>query len=1463
MGIIGIVWRAIASLTRPICGIAQSLAGTMFKRNTTRPCEIRVCEVSGIISGPREEGLGERETKRVRISASSTVHATQNHEVGKTGRCQIDTLADTSCAGSNMRAIRTTGQYCNVKPFHDNLGTIEKVPIASCITAWDHPSNGKTYILVFHECLHFGPSLDGSLINPNQVRDFGIELHDNAFDEGRPFGIQTEGITIPFRSQGATIFVQTRVPTDEEVTNCTGIQLTSERPWDPQNVKLPDRLDTWPEVHEEEFNATDGDRASFISAVESNRQACIDRDDLTYETDLVLSSVGECYVEQTLTENLVKSVRVSGVGSATRHTPHSVIDIARKFGVSLKKAAEIAVRTDQRGIRQGQRPLVKRMKALTHIDKRELSDKWHMDFVHANVKSIEQSVGLFIITNGSFVDVWPSPAETNVHAGEALNDMCYTVGIPKELKTDQHGCFKMDQGGFKAAVRKNQIHHKYTQKEREGQLYRGDIMITKLKQMWQQMKVEKGVPNRAWSFAVRHIAKLLQHIPAKQGQPTGREMVTGFTPDISDLLDFEFWDLVWFYPHKHPSITDDARQLGRWMGSARNVGTSLTYWIMPVSGKPLTDDSVEHVTAEDLRNDAIKAQVAAFDAALTTRLNDANFTIPGPYDGRHGSLDDFDTGDTPVDSTHGDGTTTRSAYGDDETTPRAEEYGNQPGLADVDDVEGADLYLNAKVRMEDTQEGKVNLATVVGRNRDSMTGTAKGEAHENPLLDTREYLLELSDGTTEVYLANQIAENLWAQCDTEGREFMVVDAIVGHKFGPDAMRKDKASGAANGPKPKTTKTTKGVEIQVEFSSGDTVWLPLVDVKDSNPIELAEYAVAQGIQDEPAFHWWVDFVLKRRNRRINQVKKKYWKTTHKYGVRLPKSVEEAIRLDKENGDTQWQDAIKKEMSKANVAYVPVEGVTAEGARRSEGELIGFQEIKCHLIFDVKMDFTRKARFVAGGHTTETPASLTYSSVVSRESVRIAFFLGALNGLDVLSCDIGNAYLNAKCREKIWFKAGPECGENAGKVCKLVRALYGLRSSGAAWRDMFSNFIKEVLDFTPTTMDPDVYIRKSFKTGSGEAYYEYLLVYVDDILVFSEKPSAIMEKIGVHFTLKDGFGEPDTFLGAGLTKKSFPTEGGTTSLWTMDSAKYVANAVKTVESLLAEDGRELKGKSFKTKQHSSPLDVDYKPELESTPICDDELASRYRQLIGILRWAVELGRLDILHEVSLLSQYQAGPRTGHLEAAYCIFYYLKHNPVRRVVFDSARIEQTGKFNDGADWKAFYGDIEEEAPLNAPEPLGEAVKLTCFVDANHAGNVVTRRSHTGVIILLGITPIVAFSKRQNTVETATFGSEFVAMRIARDLIMGLRLKLMSFGVKLDGPADVHCDNLGVCKNTMTPESTLSKKHNAINYHAVREAVARGLMRVCKEDTKTNIADALTKLMSYAQKDQLLCDYLGLMRN
>ena len=158
-------------------------------------------------------------------------------------------------------------------------------------------------------------------------------------------------------------------------------------------------------------------------------------------------------------------------------------------------------------------------------------------------------------------------------------------------------------------------------------------------------------------------------------------------------------------------------------------------------------------------------------------------------------------------------------------------------------------------------------------------------------------------------------------------------------------------------------------------------------------------------------------------------------------------------------------------------------------------------------------------------------------------------------------------------------------------------------------------------------------------------------------------------------------------------------------------------------------------------------------------------------------------------------------------------------------------------------FYHDAREQVPNDMPPPRGYSVLTHCFVDADHASNTVTGRSQTGILIFLNKAPIVWYSKRQNTVETSKFESEFIAMRMAVEHIEALRYKLRMFGIPIEGPTNVFCDNEAVFKNTTIPESTLKKKHNSICYHHCHEAVAAKVMRVAKEGTLTNLVDLFTK--------------------
>ncbi len=289
-----------------------------------------------------------------------------------------------------------------------------------------------------------------------------------------------------------------------------------------------------------------------------------------------------------------------------------------------------------------------------------------------------------------------------------------------------------------------------------------------------------------------------------------------------------------------------------------------------------------------------------------------------------------------------------------------------------------------------------------------------------------------------------------------------------------------------------------------------------------------------------------------------------------------------------------------------------------------------------------------------------------------------------------------------------------------------------------------------------------------------------MYVNDILaVFAKEPKMTMDELCKLYELKpESVHKPDIYLGA---MEKVQLSNGKVK-WAMDSKTYIKNAIKVVERSVdrrrrsgskaevdsAEDDPEAKLKLTAR----NPFPSSYKPEMDVTPELNDKMGSRFLQLIGILRWAIELGRLDIFVEVWQLSQRQALPRRGHLEAVYHSFAYLKkHDNGARIVFDPITPDIDERvFNSSFDWRDFYGDVCEELPPNMPEPKGKCVNISCVVDANHAGNLITRQSHTGIIIYVQNAPVIWFSKRQNTVKSSNFGSEFVALRTAKDMLVAL---------------------------------------------------------------------------------------------
>ena len=229
----------------------------------------------------------------------------------------------------------------------------------------------------------------------------------------------------------------------------------------------------------------------------------------------------------------------------------------------------------------------------------------------------------------------------------------------------------------------------------------------------------------------------------------------------------------------------------------------------------------------------------------------------------------------------------------------------------------------------------------------------------------------------------------------------------------------------------------------------------------------------------------------------------------------------------------------------------------------------------MIFDVKLgeNFRRKARLVADGHKTDPSSSITQSSVVSRDLVRICFLLAALNDIDIKCADIKNAYLTAPPREKLYTWAGPEFGVDEGKPFIIVRALYGLKSSGASFRAHLAEHLEKELGFESSIADPDVWRRPCSKPD-GEFYYEYVLCYVDDILVCSHDPDFTMKQIQEKFEFKgDTWNDIDMHLGARVNKKFHNGY----KMWTMSSRDYLKAAITEVENNLKKKGERLPTKA----------------------------------------------------------------------------------------------------------------------------------------------------------------------------------------------------------------------------------------------------------------------------------------------
>ncbi|UYV75442.1 hypothetical protein LAZ67_13000282, partial [Cordylochernes scorpioides] len=433
---------------------------------------------------------------------------------------------------------------------------------------------------------------------------------------------------------------------------------------------------------------------------------------------------------------------------------------------------------------------------------------------------------------------------------------------------------------------------------------------------------------------------------------------------------------------------------------------------------------------------------------------------------------------------------------------------------------------------------------------------------------------------------------------------------------------------------------------------------------------------------------------------------------------------------------------------------------------------------------------KARLVAKGYSQQYGIDYeeTFAPVVRQSTIRMFLALAVEYNLILHQMDVQSAYLNGEIKEEI-FMTQPEnfvSRKYPEKVCRLKKAIYGLKQAGIVWHEKLDTELKN-LGLKQLQSDNCVYI----KHDEGILL---VAIYVDDLIIAAEREDTLKsfkESMKRIFKIKD-LGGINCCLGIRIQMK----EDGSISI---DQERYI-------EELLA------KYRMKEAKPISTPMDSNSKLTKISSIESENEPVKKveYQSLIGSLIYLSVSTRPDIAYAVSALGQFSNDPRRQHWNAAKRVLRYLKGTSCLRITYRKSN-------------EALHG----------------------YADADWGGNLVDRKSHTGIVYFLARGPIAWESKKQQTVTLSSTESEYIALCEAGKEAVYLRALLyeMGFGELLNGPTVLKTDNQGAQQLARNPVYHARTKHIDIKWHFIRSICSDGLVEVVHTPTQENVADILTK--------------------
>lgn len=1287
-------------------------------------------------------------------------------------------------------------------------------------------------LVIIHQGALYGKGR--TILSPTQMEAFGIDVSDkHKIDGGLQCIATPDGYLIPIAIRNGLPYIDIRPFTDEEWEELPHTFLTSDEDW------VPSRRDHDPEEDEDDWvdavqHLAENPHAELFDQEGNYRRVhpittdqyqptqaecnthCVEDDDTVYED--IEDCVDYCVMFH---EALTTQPDTTWYDSTDEGWTCCNGELQSPAGInSTPKPRTVSSKTpDYKALR----PLFawlpedivrKTFEKTTQYARMPvgtfLKKRYRSPFPAANVPRRNEPVAtdkivsdtpavdsgatqaqVFVGTESQLTDVYATRSDKEFV--NAFQDNIRARGAPTKLLSD--GGRVEIMGRVKDLLRYYVIDAWWSEPGMQNQ-NPSERRINTIKSTTNKVMDRTGSPPDTWLLCLMYVCFLLNNVFNTSTNGIPLQAATGSTNDISPLLCFRWWEPVYYRLDDSNFPSDSREGRGRFVGIAETVGHIMTF-------KVLTDDTRKVIYRSSVRS-ALSAQ------ERNLRLDPLNDTPVGD------KLREFvrshcdkappvgtDDGEEDIPDLHG----RQGGHPRDDTDPYETEGPDQAGGPVPPPIFHPSDLVGRTFLMDEEDDGTRCRARIVEA-LDEHEQRVEGDK------EVKKFRVSIRDDEYEELLTyDEVLRHITArENDNEGIVWKF-RRIVAHQ-GPLRPHDPAYNGSS-------------YNVMVEWENGEITTEPLAVIGKDDPATVAKYAYDNELLD---LDGWKRFKKLAKNqkkllRQVNQAKMRSFRTSprYKYGYEVPRDYKHAVILDERNGNTRWQDACALELEQQD-SYK-----TFRDLGKHAGAPKGYTQIKVHFVFDVKHDGRHKARLVADGHLTDVPTESVYSGVVSLRGLRLILFLAELNGMETWATDIGNAYLEAETREKVYIKAGPEFGERQGHTLIIFKALYGLRSSGLRWHERLADCLRG-MGFAPCKSEPDIWMRRV------DDHYEYIGVYVDDLCIASKDPKSIIQQLQSNhgFNLK-GTGPISFHLGCDFVRDQ---EG----VLCIRPAKFIDKMTSAYEQFF--------GTKPPRTNVKSPLEKGDHPETDTSDFLTDEQKSIYQSLIGSLQWAVSLARFDIASAVMTMSSFRAMPRQGHLERVKRICAYLAKMRNGAIRIETQEPDLSDIEVPQYDWAAsVYGDVKEDVPNNAPEPLGPYVQIVHYVDANLFHDYLTGRSVTGILDLLNGTPIDWYSKKQATVETATYGSEFIAARTCTERSIELRNTLRYLGVRIRESAYMFGDNKSVVDSSSIPHFKLHKRHNQLSFHRVREAIAAGIVNFIHIGGETNPADMLSKHWGYQQ--------------